>query len=247
MKKIGLFSLVLIFALGGLGIGYAHWTETLHIEGDINTGYIDVNFMSQYDNDADDADDPSGPGNWFLPLPGVASPPFWDGPRVQKDVGETTSTFSTWDQQQIPGNISGNYAEIIITNGYPSYWGSVMWDIENAGNVPVGLWTVTLVWVQGPFGDPLPVNMLLEIGTRYYVDSDTGTVDTTLDEGDDYSFILSAHGTEQIDPVAWDSPPWNTRAYLDITVHIEQDAGQKSSYEFLIDYVFANWNEINGD
>jgi hypothetical protein len=241
MKKIGLLALALVFALGALGVGYAHWTETLNIKGSVSTGWIDVNFMSQYDNDRDTMIDPTGPGEWDFSGPR----PEWIGPRLDppKHVASTTSTYSTWDQQDRPANTTGNFAEIIITNGYPSYWGSVAWDLKNHGSVPVELWTVTLVKVEGP-STSFDKSKLLTIGTRYYVDADTGRVDETLDAGDDFSFILSAHGTEQLDPSTWDPAVWNTTAYLDVTVHIEQSAQQKSSYKFSIDYLFANWNEV---
>lgn len=40
MKKIGLICLALVLALGALGIGYAQWTETLLIDGTVNTGSV---------------------------------------------------------------------------------------------------------------------------------------------------------------------------------------------------------------
>ena len=246
MKKIGLLALALVLALGSLGIGYAHWTETLNIKGNVSTGWIDVNFMSQYDNDGIRGIDPTGPGQWIFD--GPDGPAVWDGPRLDdpaKDVASTTSTFSTWDQQQRAANETGNFAEIFIVNGYPSYWGSVAWDLKNHGSVPVELWTVKLVSVAGP-STQFDKDKDLTIGTQYYVDADTGRVDETLDVGDDFSFILSAHGTQQLDPITWDPADWNTTAYLDVTVHIEQSAQQKSSYKFSIDYLFANWNEVDG-
>ena len=37
MKKIGVLALVLVFAFGALGIGYAHWSQTLYVEGTVKT------------------------------------------------------------------------------------------------------------------------------------------------------------------------------------------------------------------
>jgi hypothetical protein len=42
MKKVGLVGLVLILALGALGIGYATWTDTITIDGTVNTGSVDI-------------------------------------------------------------------------------------------------------------------------------------------------------------------------------------------------------------
>ena len=42
MKKIGLLCLALVLALGTLGVGLALWSETLYIEGTVNTGELSV-------------------------------------------------------------------------------------------------------------------------------------------------------------------------------------------------------------
>jgi hypothetical protein len=116
-----------------------------------------------------------------------------------------------------------------------------MWDIQNNGSVPVELWTVSLVELSKGASE-WDVDFDLEIGTRYYVDVDTLNVDETLDDGDDFSFILSAYNVEQLDPYTegWGYP----LGYLDVTVHVEQDSEMKTNYDFRICYVFANWNEV---
>jgi len=45
MKKIGLISLALVLAVGGLGIGYAAWTDTITIDGTVNTGSVDLEII----------------------------------------------------------------------------------------------------------------------------------------------------------------------------------------------------------
>jgi len=220
MKKIGLLSLALVLALGTLGVGYAMWSDTLQIEGDVNTGELSVKFASQYDNDVND-NDPTEAGSWNV----SGTKPVWTGQRHDKDVASTTSTFN---QEE------GKSARIIVATGYPCYWGSVIWDVLNDGTIPVKLHSITLTELSKDASE-WAVNQTLKIGKRYYVDVDTQTVDRTLDAGDDFSFILSAFGCEQIDACEL--------GYLDVTVHVEQDAEQKTTYDFTIDYVFANWNE----
>lgn len=46
MKKIGLICLALVLALGGLGVGFAMWSETLTITGTVDTGDLDADFQS---------------------------------------------------------------------------------------------------------------------------------------------------------------------------------------------------------
>jgi len=43
MKKIGLLLLALVVALGALGVGYAMWSDTITIDGTVNTGTVDIN------------------------------------------------------------------------------------------------------------------------------------------------------------------------------------------------------------
>jgi len=47
-KMIGIFA-ALMLALGLSGVGFAHWSETLYIDGTINTGTLDVEW-SEEDN-----------------------------------------------------------------------------------------------------------------------------------------------------------------------------------------------------
>ncbi len=42
MKKLTVLSLILLVALVVLGLGYARWTETLNINGTVNTGRLDA-------------------------------------------------------------------------------------------------------------------------------------------------------------------------------------------------------------
>jgi len=57
MKKIGLLALALVLALGALGVGYAAWTDTVTIEGTVNTGTVDI-VVENYS------------GMWMWKLPG---------------------------------------------------------------------------------------------------------------------------------------------------------------------------------
>jgi predicted ribosomally synthesized peptide with SipW-like signal peptide len=46
MKKIGLLCMALVIALGGLGIGYAAWIDTVTIDGTVTTGSVDVEIVA---------------------------------------------------------------------------------------------------------------------------------------------------------------------------------------------------------
>jgi hypothetical protein len=46
MKKIGIFCLALVVAIGALGIGYASWTDSIFINGTVNTGSVDIDVVA---------------------------------------------------------------------------------------------------------------------------------------------------------------------------------------------------------
>lgn len=52
MKKIGLICLALVLALGSMGVGYALWSDSLYLEGTIETGEVDTAIVSVASDDA---------------------------------------------------------------------------------------------------------------------------------------------------------------------------------------------------
>ena len=51
MKKIGLIALAVVLAVGGLGIGYAAWTDTITIEGTVDTGDVNIDIWGYSETD----------------------------------------------------------------------------------------------------------------------------------------------------------------------------------------------------
>ena len=52
MKKIVLMCLAVVLALGSMGVGYALWSDSLYLEGTINTGEVDICIISVADDDS---------------------------------------------------------------------------------------------------------------------------------------------------------------------------------------------------
>lgn len=48
MKKIGLLVMVVVLAMGMLGVGYAMWDKTLFIDGTVHTGEVDAEMTVEF-------------------------------------------------------------------------------------------------------------------------------------------------------------------------------------------------------
>lgn len=216
MKKIGLLAMLLIFALGSLGVGYAHWSETLTISGVVEMGDIDPQFGCVCTND-DDEDDPTGCGSWTKGC-------NWTGTRRTQDVGDTTASKD------------GQLLEIEVTNAYPCYYGSTYFEIINFGTVSANLVGLKLVRVSGPWlGNWWPKDVTLVSCTWYYVDADTGWVSTT--PWADYDFAL--HLSELVVPTKVEAN--EGEIWGDLCIHMGEGAEEFGEYDFTVELIFNNW------
>jgi len=116
---VGALFMVLVIMLALLGVGYALWSDTLVIEGQVHTGEVDMAFSPCGTNDSGTANDPG----------------------YEKHVASCECARST-------GTIEDAYDDgydqlnITITDGYPSYLCEVTYDMTNIGTVPVHLFSV---------------------------------------------------------------------------------------------------------
>ena len=232
MKKLGLLLMVLIFVIGGLGVGYATWSETLTISGEVATGDIDPVFVGADSNDACgfSSNDPTGCGTWDF-----SSTVTWDGTRRDKDVGCTTASVNSQDPTLLG---------ICITNAYPCYYGNAWFEIENQGSVPVNLVGLKLVEISGPtVGRYWVKDIDLVSCNWYYVRLSDGYVSPPNTPFTDYDFALHVSNLGplpiQLDPVEGDLP--DTEMFGDLCFHLGQGAEQDADYDFTVELIFNNW------
>jgi hypothetical protein len=131
MKKISLICLALVLAMGTLGVGYASWTDTVYIDGTVDTGEVCVWF-----GPSAGVDDPYAPPPYIPPEP----PPDmrdWNTTegenfpdrvyRVDKNVG--------WGDAVV--SVDRKTMTVTFSNVYPCYYNHVGFWIYNCGTVPV--------------------------------------------------------------------------------------------------------------
>jgi hypothetical protein len=247
--KIGSMFLIMIMALATVGASYALWSETITIKGVTNTGEVDTEFSDYVSNDPPNvlSIDPTEPGSWVFP--DIHTPTGWDwsGDRGDKDVGSIDCTFTNSGD----GSSGNNEMIVNVTNGYPCYYGSVAFSIDNIGTVPVVIQEIVLVEISKN-GVPIAYPDLNLIScTTLYVDADSGHIDNTFDAGDDFSFHMSELAVgQQIDapntPVGG-SATGVTAVPGDLWFHVEQPANELATYDLKITIHAVQWNEYIPD
>lgn len=116
MRKVGLLILALVIALGALGVGYAKWSDTVAINGSINSGTLCMTWATAANFD------PCSTTFHADPKYAPAGVDFWD-----KDVACTTVTLSP----------DGKTATVVVTNAYPGYYNDIEMEYINCGTIPI--------------------------------------------------------------------------------------------------------------
>jgi hypothetical protein len=155
MKKIGLIALVAVLAVGGMGIGYAAWTDTIYINGTVGTGSVCLEiepvFYGETNFCKDSINKPNEPAdyNWsgWIESRGSLSCP--DGYRFvekycsDKDVAEITFAEVLDNDGYIEA------LEVTVWNAYPHFLGQITFEVCNCGTIPVKIKTPVID--QSPF------------------------------------------------------------------------------------------------
>jgi len=149
-KKLMATFAILMIALGVAGFAYAHWSETLYLNGTVNTGSVcaEWSFSAELINNT--------------------KPEY--GP-----VATITYAFSDSDQDGCNDTLT-----VTLNNAFPSLTVKGMIDVHNCGTIPIGIydynWTITdpkgvasaveLVnvdfYLKAPNGTKYPITMDIE-------------------------------------------------------------------------------------
>jgi hypothetical protein len=118
--------LILLLALGSLGVGFGLWSKTLTIEGSVHTGEVDARWTGASCTE-------------FHTWPDLPSSPADQGELLGKDVGDWDISVDPQDDQIL---------HFTIWNGYPSYAVDCQVHFEVEGTIPV-IVRGTAIW-PGP-------------------------------------------------------------------------------------------------
>lgn len=238
MKKIGLLCLAVVLALGSLGIGFAHWSDQLYVEGTVETGEVLIGFVDQCTDD-DGVPGPKDPDDFGPdPLWPFPDPPTTctDCPNIGKPVATTTCVLSkqkTHCDGTTPAEHLGvpQYELMTVTldNVYPQYNPTVWMDIANCGTIPVN---IVGAWIISIGGTPLPVGNWIPLPKCTMVQ-----VDLSGDMKDDIAIGFSSELEEpqQIDPC--------DVAQYDLHFYVKQDCPECTTLSFEIKIAAVQWNK----
>jgi hypothetical protein len=213
MKKIGLLCLALVLALGTLGLGYAHWSQTIYIEQTVETGTLIVGFQELILSE-----DPEAEG---------------------KDVGSITGEMVNQKGEHYSeywGKLMPIYEKILVTidNAYPCYGVHIVFTVANGGTIPAD---VTEVSLSDPTGElnfewttPPPASPAYGYFWKDF--NDNGSYDDPGEKIIKVQFV-NLVGI-QLDPCD------EHKSELDL--HVEQAAEQGHTYHITCEIENVQWN-----
>jgi hypothetical protein len=215
VKKLGFLLLVLVFAFGALGVGYAHWSQTLYIEGKVESG----SFLTGF-GEASCIDDESK-----LPEP--------------KDVGTCVAELAPDSlvgyKTKPDGTLKPFYEKIIATidNAYPCYWSHIVFTIGNLGTIPAHVTSFNLydptgelnfLWDDPPPSTPAYGHFWKDYDGDGVEDADEEVINVEL-----YDFVsIQLHPCDEV------------KGELDL--HLKQTAEQGHQYKFFVEIDTIQWN-----
>lgn len=215
--KLLTIPMVLIVALAMAGIAYAHWSQTLYIEGTVHTNTFTLGFTELTCAEK------------YVDEHGIKQ----DGEYLGKDVGWFECEMANLITDPVTG-LSGNEKCIVtIHNAYPCYWVHITFVITNLGTTPAHFKDLRII---DPTGE---LNFVWDIPWpaspakgHMWKDFNGDGVESPDEE------ILNF---EVID--GWDAQ-LHTGDMLkaEVDVHLKQPAEQGHTYEFVVEIEGIQWN-----
>lgn len=131
-KAIGMFAALMV-ALAMTGTAYALWSKALFIEGYVETGTVNAEFVYAFTDDDESVDDPAKDSldDGLDPAASGIDPKD----RYDKNVAYSEAYINDEDPQ---------IAYVNIYNAYPSYYTTAWFDIVNTGSIPVKIQSVLI-------------------------------------------------------------------------------------------------------
>lgn len=119
---------IALIVLAIAGFAYAHWSETLWLNGTVKTG----NMCAEFEFNMHSQKDPFGPYNDY-----TCDVNFTNIHQINKNVGHTNITYVDTDNDGCNDTL-----KIDMGNVYPCYYEHIGFWIHNCGTIPWKIWRV---------------------------------------------------------------------------------------------------------
>lgn len=235
------------------GAGFAAWTDSVRIDGMVETG----NFIVTFDNGGqagtvglisnDDGSNTlnmwcNGPyGQTHLPDPDDLGGDPTEPQTMEQNVDRIDNVASTTVTSCGVTHPIVRDVTVTMENAYPSYWPTVFFVIRNWGTIPAKVYSIKVVEISVN-GSKSAVDIPLEAYTPEGLDLDgDGDVDITLRLSDDGGRLFQI-----IEPgggVIGEHGHFESAVCGNLGIHIEDGAEESTSYGFTIEIVAVQWNE----
>lgn len=211
---------VLALALANAGILYAHWTDTLQVDGEVRTGELNAGWRNVSCTDVFAHNDftvfPYGSTHnefTYVLTSDTNAGTLFDLYQTDMDIGQTILDFE----------FGSTRLGITHNNVYPSYWEDCQLEFRNRGSIPLAVPYLVIEPVSGNFN--LATDLFTDDGAVWLEWASETPPNLQIDPGDSATASLKFH-LEQYSS--------------------EQDA----TYEYTITLCVHNWNEpttVNDD
>ena len=223
INKMATIFIASIFALSGLGVAFAAWTDTITIGGTVDTGNLCLKWRAFTDASGNPLDpyitqQDVGP-DWHSDMAG-GMVNVWPDPEY-KDVGSTTFTWGDTDHKIIV---------MTVNNAYPCYYNHISTWIKacDDSTIPLKIWKVLYTFTDVATGYQETAEVTSEDVLVTFHDA-TGAEIFEINWGDNFGGQIHAGG--KID--------------VSFEFHVLQPAEQNHQYTIKIEVVGIQWNEYS--
>ena len=234
INKIAAVFIVSIFALSGVGMAYAAWTDTITITGTVDTGELcwklgTVSMLDMFE--------PINYGGDF-PVPEAYAdytcfPGFVFNEELQEDYWHLDKNVGWGDYKRVDTSGDGSYDTVFVwlNNTYPCYFNEIRMYLRNCGTIPLKFNNIVISDTNG---------------NSFYIDSGTPIITLDLNDNGIPDFEIQWNDNDFGDQLE----PGDRSDEWSLWTHVLQDedpAFQSGSFGFSITLTAVQWNEYPYD
>jgi len=234
INKMAAIFIITMFALSGLGISYAGWTDAITIDGTAETGELKWEFTELCSVADPYSPDEFGyqPSN-ILYLDWNCDPNYGYGYDGDGGWGPTQS-YANGDEKNVGWGeiirVDVQTLKLTIHNAYPGYWNGVETHVINTGTIPLKFQSV-LISHNADGSGPIALIGFSNSNDVHYINLDESG-------GIDMEFVWGNHLGLQLHN---GDVPWE----ISFGFCFLQPLPQDQTYTFYITYEAVQWNEYD--